>query len=158
MLWEPSAMARLEELLITGLLLSHPHNYSEALRRRDRAVAPGDVKRAVDYIQDHLADGLTLAEIVEQSRVPGRTLFKHFRDFTGVSPMRYLANARFERAREALRQAQPGETVSQIALRHGFTHMGRFALEYRQRFGEPPSMTLGRGRRLAPSASGRGLG
>jgi AraC-like DNA-binding protein len=93
MLWEPSAMARLEELLITGLLLSHPHNYSEALRRRDRAVAPGDVKRAVDYIQDHLADGLTLTEIVEQSRVPGRTLFKHFRDFAGVSAPVALSSA-----------------------------------------------------------------
>jgi len=147
MLWEPSAMVRLEELLITGLLLSHPHNYSEALRRRDRPVAPRDVKRAIDYIQAHLSDGLSIAEIVEQTRVPGRTLFKHFRDFTGVSPMRYLSNARFERVREALRESQPGETVSQIAMRHGFTHMGRFSVQYRERFAEAPSSTLARGRR-----------
>ena len=150
MLWEPAAMARLEELLITGLLLSHPHNHSEALRRRDRPLAPRDVKRAIDFIQAHLADGLTLTDIVEQSRVPGRTLFKHFRDFTGVSPMRYLGNARFERVRDALRLAQPGETVSQIALRHGFTHMGRFAVAYRQRFGEAPSATLRGGGSVPP--------
>jgi len=150
MLWEPHAMARLEELLITGLLLSHPHNYSDALRRLDRPVAPRDVKRAIEYIQANLADGVTMTDLVEQSRVPGRTLFKHFRDFTGVSPMRYLSNARYERVRDALRHAQPGDTVSQIAMRCGFTHMGRFAVEYRQRFGEAPSTTLaqgGRGRR-----------
>lgn len=153
MLWAPAAMARMEELLITGLLLSQPHNHSEALHRRERSLAPRDVKRAVDFIQAHLAEGLTLADIVEQSRVPGRTLFKHFRDFTGVSPMRYLSNMRFERVREALRQAQPGETVSQIALRHGFTHLGRFAVAYRQHFGEAPSATL---RRRAPIVRPKG--
>ena len=148
MLWVPSAMACFEELLITGLLLSHPHNYSEALRRLDRPVAPRDVKRAIEYIHANLGEGgVRLTDIVEQSRVPGRTLFKHFRDFTGVSPMRYVSKARLDRVRDALRKAQPGETVSQIALRCGFTHMGRFSAVYRQRFAETPSSTLARGRR-----------
>lgn len=151
MLWETSAMARFEELLITGLLLSHPHNYSEALRRLDRPVAPRDVKRAIEYIQAQLGEGVTLTEIVEQSHVPGRTLFKHFRDFTGVSPMRYLNNARFNCVRDALRHAQPGELVSQIAMRCGFTHMGRFSVEYRQRFAEAPSSTLAHGRHGSPT-------
>lgn len=142
MLWVPNAMARFEALLITGLLLSHPHNYSEALRRLDRPVAPRDVKRAIEFIHANLGEGVTLTEIVEQSRVPGRTLFKHFREFTGVSPMRYLSSARFDQARDALRHAQPGETVNQIAMRCGFTHMGRFSVEYRQRFAETPSSTL----------------
>lgn len=147
MLWEPSAMARFEVSLITGLLLSHPHNYGEALGRLDRQVAPRDVKRAIEYIQAQLREEVTLTEIVEQSRIPGRTLFKHFRDFTGVSPMRYLKNARFNCVRDALRHAQPGELVSQIAIRCGFTHMGRFSVEYRQRFAETPSNTLAHGRR-----------
>jgi AraC-like DNA-binding protein len=146
MLWQPSAMSRIEELLITGLLLSQPHNYSEALRRLDRPVAPRDVKRAIEYIYAHLGEGITLSDVIEQSRVPGRTLFKHFRDFTGVSPMRYLSNARFDQVHEALRNAQPGETVSQIAMHCGFSHMGRFSAEYRQRFAETPSSTLSRGR------------
>jgi AraC-like DNA-binding protein len=147
MLREASALSRLEDLLLTGLLLSQPHNYSEALRLLDRPVAPRDVKRAIEYIHANLGEGVTLSDIVEQSRVPGRTLFKHFRDFTGVSPMRYVSNARFDQVREALRDAQPGETVSQIAMRCGFTHMGRFSVEYRQRFAETPSTTLVHGRR-----------
>ncbi len=100
------------------------------------------MKRAIEFIHANLGEGVTLTEIVEQSRVPGRTLFKHFRQFTGVSPMRYLSSARFDQARDALRHAQPGETVSQIAMRCGFTHMGRFSVEYRQRFAETPSSTL----------------
>jgi hypothetical protein len=32
----------------------------------------------------------------------------------------------------------------EIALRWGFAHLGRFAVEYRQRFGESSPETLGR--------------
>jgi len=34
--------------------------------------------------------------------------------------------------------------VTQIALAHGFTHMGRFSVEYQRQFGESPSVTLRR--------------
>jgi AraC-like DNA-binding protein len=45
-------------------------------------------------------------------------------------------------------KAQPGENVTVLAMGFGFTHMGRFAVEYRQRFGESPSETLRRQRRM----------
>ena len=41
-------------------------------------------------------------------------------------------------------RAQPGESVTEIAMQWGFTHMGRFSIEYRRRFGESPSETLSR--------------
>lgn len=147
MLWDPIVMARFEELVVTGLLLSQPHNYTEVLSRLERPIAPRDVKRAVDYIHANLCENLTLADVVAQACVPGRTLLEHFRQFKGVPPMRYLRNARFDRVREALSRARPGESVSDIASRHGFSHMGRFSVEYRLRFGEVPSTTLARGRR-----------
>jgi len=34
-----------------------------------------------------------------------------------------------------------------IAAAHGFTHIGRFSVEYRRQFGETPSETLGRNER-----------
>lgn len=34
-------------------------------------------------------------------------------------------------------------TVSEIAYRWGFGNLGRFAAQYRQRYGHPPSRTLG---------------
>ena len=76
--------------------------------------------------------------------MPGRTLIKHFRDFKGTSPMRYLRSARYERVRAALRRAEPEESVTDVASQWGFTHLGRFSVEYRRRFGESPSETLRR--------------
>ena len=145
-LLNPITMSMFQQFIMTGLLLSHPHNYREALRRRARRIAPRDVKRAIDYIEAHLDSAVTLAAIVEASGVAGRTLLKHFRDTKGISPMRYLSNARFEKVREALAQAQPEESVTTIAMSLGFSHLGRFAVEYRRRFGESPSDTLERRR------------
>jgi transcriptional regulator GlxA family with amidase domain len=83
---------------------------------------------------------------VAASGVSGRTLLQHFRDSKGVSPIRYLRNARFAKVRDALAQSEPADSVTAIALRWGFSHMGRFAVEYRKRFGESPSQTLRRRR------------
>jgi transcriptional regulator GlxA family with amidase domain len=124
--------------------MSHPHNYTATLQRADKPIAPRDVKRAIDYMQAKLASPISVGDIAEASGIAGRTLFKHFQDYHGISPMRYLRNARFEKAREALRRAQPDESVTEIAMTWGFSHMGRFSIEYRERFGERPSETLRR--------------
>jgi AraC-like DNA-binding protein len=49
-----------------------------------------------------------------------------------------------ERAHRDLQGAEPGDGVSVAALaaRWGFTHLGRFAVDYRRRFGTYPSQTL----------------
>jgi len=146
-LCNPVTASSFEQLISIGLLLSHPHNYSEALRRLERPILPRDVKRAIEYIDAHLESQITLAEIVVASTVPGRTLFKHFRDYQGVSPMGYVRTARFKKVRELLALAEPQEQVSKIAMRLGFNHLGRFAVEYRKRFGESPSDTLWRARK-----------
>ena len=145
-LWNSPAASAFEQFITTALLLSHPHNYSEALQRLDRPMAPRDVKRAIDYMHSHLDEPITLADIAAASRVPGRTLFKHFKDWQGVSPMRHLRSARLTRVRQELLRADQDENVTAIAMRLGFAHMGRFSVEYRRRFGESPSQTLGKPR------------
>jgi AraC-like DNA-binding protein len=134
-----------EQLIVTGLLLGQPNNYTAALQRLENKAAPGDVKRAIDFIEAHLRLPLTLADIAQASGSPGRTLLEHFKDHRGVSPMRYLREARLARVRQRLLQARDGETVTEIATAWGFYHLGRFALEYSQRFGESPSQTRRRG-------------
>jgi len=140
----PATMIVLQQFIFTALLMSHPHNYSAALQRLERPIAPRDVKRAIDYIHAHVDAPITLADIVRASGVPGRTLFKHFSDCRGQPPMRYLRNLRLDKTRETLRRADSDASVTDIATQWGFNHMGRFSVEYRSRFGESPSQTLSR--------------
>ena len=38
-------------------------------------------------------------------------------------------------------ETDPAATVTTVAMRFGFVHLGRFAAEYRRMFGEIPSET-----------------
>jgi AraC-like DNA-binding protein len=139
---EPMTARSFRDFVTTALLLHQPHNYSERLRRLERSVTPRDVKRAIDFIDANLDATIGLVEIATAAGVPGRTLIQHFRHFKGTSPIRYLRSARYQKVREALSRAEPEESITEIAGRWGFTHMGRFSVDYRQRFGETPSKTL----------------
>src|SRR5262245_23999089 len=141
-LGSPTTMATFEQVIMTALLLSHPHNYSNALRRLEKAIAPRDVRRAIDYMEAHLDEAISVADLVRETGVAGRTLFMHFKTFKGVSPMRYLRNARLRQVRQALLRAEPGASIADIAVGAGFTHISHFSVEYRRRFGETPSQTL----------------
>jgi transcriptional regulator GlxA family with amidase domain len=105
-----------------------------------------DVARAQHYIGAHLDDTMTIGDVAAAAGVAHRTLYKHFQDVRGVSPMRYARDCRFAQVREALLQAGPRDSVTTIAVQWGFCHLGRFSVEYRRRYGEMPSETLRRGR------------
>jgi AraC-like DNA-binding protein len=141
----PSLASRFEQTIMSALLLSQPSNYTRELRDRTAAIAPRDVGRVVDYMHANLPSPITLADLVRESGVAGRTLIKHFRDFKGIPPMRYLRDLRLKRVRAELESGK-SRRVHDSALRWGFVHAGRFSLEYRKRFGESPSATLARGR------------
>ena len=133
-----------EQFIIGELLLYHPHNYSGALDRLERSILPRDVKRAIDYIHAHFDEPLTISSIATTAGVAGRTLFKHFRDAHGISPMGFVRDLRFEKARQELLNGRGEKSVTEVATRCGFSHLGRFAVEYRLRFGESPSQTSGK--------------
>ena len=106
---------------------------------------PGPVRRAVTYLHDNLGQRITLPDIARASGVAERTLHKQFRRFLGISPVQYLHQARLAKARDELLKAD-SKGVSGIATRLAFQHLGRFAVDYRERFGEPPSVTYERAR------------
>jgi AraC-like DNA-binding protein len=86
-----------------------------------------------------------LAEIRASLDIPERTLRKLCQQHLGMGPMAYLRLRRMKLVRRALSVANPADsTVMELARRHGFTELGRFAAMYRRLFGELPSVTLQR--------------
>jgi Helix-turn-helix domain len=68
-------------------------------------------------------------------------------------PMELLRDLRLDSARRELLRGQAG--VTDIAARSGFKHVGRFAIQYRVRYGESPSATLRRNHRNPLGHPGR---
>jgi len=143
-LLSPLAVKQFEQALIYSLLYSQPHNYSDALEHGLSPAAPRHVKLVEDYIQANAEEPISIEDLAAVAGVSARTLFTGFQRFRGTSPMKYLRQVRMERVRHDLEHAEPGAKVTDVALRWGFSQLGRFSVEYRKAFGESPSDTLKR--------------
>ncbi|MGW3150300.1 AraC family transcriptional regulator [Streptomyces sp. NPDC001177] len=145
---DPAMGAGLARLVMTGLLLAQPHNYSELLRRPAKAVAPSSIRDAIEYMEAHPTEIIGVADLAQIAKLSVRALEAGFRKHVGTPPMAYLRKVRLAGARSELEQADATvTTAAAIARRWGFHHYGRFATEYRQRYGEGPSHTLRQGSR-----------
>ena len=139
------AATQVEQLLMTALLTVQPHNYSDALRAHASPAAPYYVLRAEDYIASHADRPITMAALAVVSGASARAMQEGFRRFRDTTPMAHLKWVRLARVRADLESADPScDSVTEIATRWGFFHLGNFAADYRRRFGERPSETFRR--------------
>ena len=100
------------------------------------------VTAARDYIDAHLGESLEIDTLARACRVSPRTLGYAFRDICDTTPLRYVKTRRLHAARRGLNDKGIA-SVTEIALKCGFNHLGYFARDYRTLFGEHPSQTLG---------------
>ena len=136
---------RLEQLILDGLLLAHPHNYTEALEANARPALPRTVRRAMELLEEQPRREWTTSSLAAELFISVRSLQDGFRRHLGRPPMVYLREVRLGRVRDELLQADPdAATIGSIAVRWGFLHLGRFAALYRSTFDEYPSATLHR--------------
>jgi AraC-like DNA-binding protein len=136
----PQIGGELERLFISSLLLAQPHSASHKLVRP----APGRAARAASMVAKAVGAApeqvVDFAALAQMHGVSLRTLQDGFRTRYGKSPSTYLRDARLDLAHRLL--AGDGQrTVTDAALSSGFTHLGRFAREYRLRYGFSPSLT-----------------
>jgi TolB-like protein len=122
-----------------------------SIRAMPNTPIPHDVKRAIEFMRRSACEPVSMVKLVRHCGVAERTLNKHFHAFLQLSPMQYLRRLRLAATREFLLAGDPAVTVTEAAKRYCFNHVGRFAYEYRLRFGESPSATLRRARRFAAS-------
>lgn len=103
------------------------------------------VRRAVRYMEEHMRDAVTVADIAIAVGVSTRTLQAAFHRHLETSPSQYLRSLRLRAARDELRDSvDPKLAVRDVARRWGFEHAGRFAQVYAAEYGERPSDTLRR--------------
>jgi AraC-like DNA-binding protein len=143
---QPMVAAPYAQSILSGLLLA-AHAHRDELIAPVAAIGQATVRTARAYIEANAHQPLTVADIAKASGVGVRGLQLGFQRALNMSPMQYLRRARLQQAHRELRMADPVTTnVGDVATRWGFRHHGRFAAEYRRRYGMTPAETLRRHR------------
>jgi AraC-like DNA-binding protein len=106
---------------------------------------PAPLELALRYLEDNAAKRITVADLAAQIFVTPRTVQYLFRRHLDTTPTAHL---RLVRLRKVRRELVDGDrfttTVTTSATRWGFGHTGRFAVLYREVYGESPHETLRR--------------
>jgi len=102
------------------------------------------VKRSREYIEAHLSEPIQIGKVCRCAATSISKLERTFRHELQMSPSQYILTRRLIAANKALKQDGSGNVhVTEVAMKHGFNHLGRFANAYSAHFGELPSETLG---------------
>jgi AraC-like DNA-binding protein len=114
----------------------------DAVNRRPGELALERARNLEAWIDAHLGEPITMGTLCRVAGVGERCLQKSFLYRRGISPMRFVAERRLLAAHQWLADASRAATVTEAALRFGFSHLGRFSVSYREAIGESPSQTL----------------
>lgn len=134
----------LTNLVYELMLEAYLHARPEPMPKSGRIRNPGKIVRAAEerFAQAGRAP-VSLADLCTAAGVGKSALYLAFESWCGEPPIAYFHKRRLTQARSHLLNSrlQRG-AVKRAALRAGITELGRFSQEYRQLFGESPSVTL----------------
>jgi transcriptional regulator GlxA family with amidase domain len=108
------------------------------------ALAIQRIRTVEEWVDANLANPITLGRLCAAAGVGDRYLGYAFRSHRGQTPMQFVSARRLAWVRRSLLESRPGDSVTQLAHDAGFVHLGRFAVRYRNIYGESPSATLRR--------------
>ncbi len=105
------------------------HVYGNAQRAappRPKGLAAWQERRAKDFLMEHLAGDVSLADLASECALSRSHFSKAFKQTTGQSPHAWLVSQRVDSARRLL--SKPGLSIAEIAAACGFadqSHMTR---------------------------------
>lgn len=97
------------------------------------------ISDALQLMQDHLEDTLTVGQIAEILDVSPRKLERGFRDLLGQSPLNVYRNLRLDRAYSLL--SQTAMPLGELAMACGFSNVTLMKKWFIHKYGEPPEAT-----------------
>ena len=134
----------------TARYLFHHHVRGEDHSQNPKGVEPmgyvtsGVVRAAIDLMEAHLEDTLSIHEIAERVQTSQRQLSRLFQRYVQKTPVAYYRDIRLDRARGLVTQTEL--KLSEIAAASGFNSQVHFSRAYHQRFGLSPSADRVQGR------------
>ena len=101
----------------------------------DEKQYPSDIIYSMNYINDHLSENILISEIASGANVSINTLARHFKDFFGLTPSKYLQKKRLANAVKLLSQ---GKSVTEASELSGFPDYSGFIALFKKTYGITP--------------------
>jgi len=129
-----------EANLMSGIALAL--NYQQA-QKNDHAEIKRQAKyrllmKARGYINQHITEPITMAGVCLHTGTSLSSIERVFRVLLQMTPSQYIVAQRLNGVRAGV-LTQPAVSISDLALQHGFNHLGRFSSAYKSQFGCLPS-------------------
>jgi AraC family transcriptional regulator len=94
------------------------------------------LRRAIEYIHDHLGEDLSLASVAAQSGLSMFHFARMFKQATGLTPHQYILRSRLTQAKQLLTTSS--DPVADVAYRVGFYDQSHFTAHFKRAFGLTP--------------------
>ena len=108
---------------------------SADVKKSNKKNYPADILYSLNYINEHLKDDININEIALAANVSINTLERHFKDFFGITPSKYIQKKRLVNAAKLLSQ---GKTVTEASNESGFPDYSGFIALFRKTYGITP--------------------
>lgn len=138
----PLLRQEMPRLIAIAMLNCFPY-HSHERPYKPCGVEPIGVRQAIDYIQHNAHLPISPIDVAHAAGLNVRSLQQALRRYREITPTALLHSIRLDRAHAELQAADPRiDSVSAIAHKWGFIHLGRFSGRYKTRFGQLPGNTL----------------
>jgi AraC-like DNA-binding protein/ligand-binding sensor protein len=112
-------------------------DYAEHHAFASGADEPAAVASAKRYVQAHISEPITLAQVVEHARVSRFYFCKLFKKATRMTLTEYVGRVRVEKAKTLL--VDPSLRISEVVYAAGFGSIPNFNAVFKRYVGMPPS-------------------
>lgn len=100
------------------------------------------IERIRDYVQGRILQDITIDELAYLCKISRKSLYNLCDRELGMTPASFVRRLKLDRVYLELSMNHQVRNVTEVALKYGFTNLGRFSAQYREHVGELPSQTL----------------
>jgi AraC-like DNA-binding protein len=103
---------------------------------RDANTPFADISKAIEHIRSHFREDISIADLAKICGVSQRQLHRRFQRALGLSVQQFLMKTRIQSAADSL--IRSNQSISDVALEHGFFDQSAFTRQFRENTGLTP--------------------
>lgn len=134
---DPVGRAVLAPLAKRELIVHLLRSPQGASLRRAAATDDERIRRAVDYLQAHASERITVEDVAREVAMSPSHFAHRFREIVRMSPMQYVKHLRLQQAR--LLMLGDGLGAAEAGAQVGYASASHFTRDFKSYFGAPPA-------------------